>query len=702
MNNTTYIRRKSKVYIPYGQHRGARRNKTILIATILKNMEAYGYTMSENLIEGLQISSEGYIGTFGKKIIKNLGKITGGDHIFKPMYPNFPKQVMEASAAELYVNGVLHYFGDAVGLRIMPTYDQDPRVKIIGATKLTAIALGSIEDYHEMFADIMSSKTSISESDQVDLKDYIKGDSFRLAEAMPHKEVSAFVLSELMELNTNRNGAVPIAFIKPYVNTATDVLRLATAMSDGDVSLATNSRFKSFPRKQRRVLLELLDACGDIVEDMARHQKRWIRLGERLHPSEYKYTNVNNAFQKVRAKATIEKFGTKVEAYLRSGDFVEAAQLLATRPSEFARRLDHLIRNVDDPRSIINQFKKVANKVSNPVLLQVLTHFDRRNDNSDLRVVMPKGIVAKMVALPNDLPAIPRSTCVKVTEVCREALIESYSKLEPLGNVYLDENLSNYIVPFSQRSASKAMKTIVRGSSVPLGDSSDIIRFFLWWKDGDERTDIDLSLIFFDSKWEMIEEVSYTHLRSCDMGATHSGDITSAPDGAAEFIDVDMATASKNGARYVMMSAFSYTQQPYCDLPECFAGWMMRKDGQSGEIFEPKTVKQKFDITADTKVVVPMIIDLKDNVAIWSDISLNYTPWRYYEPNNLHTNAFSLEMMGRAMSQIKKTDLYELFMLHVIGRGGQLVDNKEDADIVFSVEDGVTPFDSENIAANYI
>ena len=38
--------------------------------------------------------------------------------------------------------------------------------------------------------------------------------------------------------------------------------------------------------------------------------------------------------------------------------------------------------------------------------------------------------------------------------------------------------------------------------------------------------------------------------------------------------------------RYVVMSLTSYTQQPYCNLPECFAGWMAREKPESGEIYE--------------------------------------------------------------------------------------------------------------------
>jgi putative cytoplasmic protein len=66
------------------------------------------------------------------------------------------------------------------------------------------------------------------------------------------------------------------------------VLRLAVAMAGGDVSLTEPCRFPSLSRAQRRRLLGLLDAVGQIqdsrdnAEEMARRSERWNRLARRL------------------------------------------------------------------------------------------------------------------------------------------------------------------------------------------------------------------------------------------------------------------------------------------------------------------------------------------------------------------------------------------------------------------------------------
>ena len=57
--------------------------------------------------------------------------------------------------------------------------------------------------------------------------------------------------------------------------------------------------------------------------------------------------------------------------------------------------------------------------------------------------------------------------------------------------------------------------------------------------------------------------------------------------------------------------------------------------------------------------------------------------------------------MLRALTQLRKTDLYSLFDLHVRARGGK-VSEVESADSVFSVDRGVTPFDLDRIAAEFM
>ena len=116
--------------------------------------------------------------------------------------------------------------------------------------------------------------------------------------------------------------------------------------------------------------------------------------------------------------------------------------------------------------------------ISTPILLQVLAHFKNRNNGSDIRVFFPKGDVAKAMSILNELPFIEEEIWNSVVHVNEEALISNFSELPPLGKVYVDEELKTRLVPFSQRSASRAIHTTCGSQLVfPEGDT---IRAFVW------------------------------------------------------------------------------------------------------------------------------------------------------------------------------------------------------------------------------
>lgn len=200
----------------------------------------------------------------------------------------------------------------------------------------------------------------------------------------------------------------------------------------------------------------------------------------------------------------------------------------------------------------------------------------------------------------------------------------------------------------------------------------------------------------YDASNGYVDTLAYFNLKN--IGAHHSGDITDAPHGAAEFIDVDLARCAERLVRYVVMVLNSYTEQPYRELPECFAGWMGREYPASGEAFEPRTVVDRVDIAAENRICLRAVFDLAASEVVWADIALANHPWF---ANNVHNNLSGVSLMLRAMTQLRKTDLHTLFGLHVRARG-ELASAPDEADTVFAVGRGLTPFDLNRIAADYV
>lgn len=726
--NEILLRRKNKVILGTGTARGANDR---YITAIMKNIEELGYTFSREVFDVLRTYSVNELSDFYFELKAALMKLTGADVVYTPMYADFPKGVMEADFSELYINAMVHYW--SYGILYPKKYRKrvNVRLPLFDETKVKVLQLGSEDDVRQIFDNICTSRTSISRTDREDIAYLFETENMKLPDNIPHKENAAYIAALYLQKKPLAN----VSELRKYVKTATDVLRLVTAMSDGDVSLAENTRYRSFSRRQRRMIMELLSGCPNIEEDMLRYKERWIRIGERIHPSEFDcsrytlaYDRAINAFDKLRNNRKIETFAGKVEFDLAYGEYESALAELVKRPGELARRLDQLLR-VAHKESVIRSFASVAEKVSTPVLLQVREHFLHRAEQADVRVFFPKGSLAKCHSERNNLPDIDEKYCQEVIRICENALVKIYGQREPMGKVYLSEDYRNYVVPFSQRSASKAMKTIVRGSRLPMDSQTNAVRAFIWWTNMDKcdlesyddgRVDIDLSAAIFDENWNYMEHVSYTNLKSAKYKACHSGDIVNGGpvdgDGVSEFLDVDVDSVVRCGARYVVYQVYSFTCQTYADMPHAMFGWMERADVDSGEIYEPKTVEQKLDLTADSMVCIPVIFDCVKREFIWCDMNMSLSGIHAnIGGNNLESNLSGVAAVCYSMVNVKKPDLYDLIALNVMGRG-VLVDNREDADIVFDTElylnnDTVenerdkmviTPYDTELFMGEYL
>ena len=114
----------------------------------------------------------------------------------------------------------------------------------------------------------------MSEDDKRDLSWFIEHYLSDLDRFLPahisHKENLAYISGVLLLLKDAKDAT---KIVSGYIKTATDILRLATALSDGDVSLSTNTKFKSFKRIERRFLLSLLEKLSFTIRRYVTSQK---------------------------------------------------------------------------------------------------------------------------------------------------------------------------------------------------------------------------------------------------------------------------------------------------------------------------------------------------------------------------------------------------------------------------------------------
>ena len=668
------------------------------VDTALTTLRALGYRLSDPAREELTTPEQAWA------LVNAVARLSSGSPAaeYRPFYPDFPVQVRTASEATLLVNAALHYLGDVVGVRILPDYRPSPREPLPGDDgALTELGLATQQDLKRIVADLVAQATPFSAQDRADLT--------ALRDFGPVRAPQVAVKENLAVLTVT----FPDLDFSAYYRTVTDVLRLAVAMAGGDTSLAEPCRFPSFSRAQRRRLLGLLDAVGrvqdgrDSAEEMARRSERWKRLARHLRPGDYarRFPRAAALLRQIASGGAEAGFTSHLEEVLASRDVDDALRLLTTRPGVFARRLNHLLRLCADDASrerVVAEFARVAPEVSLPVLVRLWEYFASPGpDTLPWRVVAIKAATGTKTAL---IPSTrrPGPADAAVVRTVEEAL----RRRAHLGRIAVERGLyEGYTAPVGLRSAAPGMRTAGRGTRLPLPEG-ETIRFFLHWRDLPEapgssgppatvnsretRVDLDLSAFFVSEDFTRTEQIAYYNLRST--AAVHSGDLTSAPDGAAEFIDVTLAEALRQGWRYVVMTVHSFSHHRLSEVPECWAGAMARgADPQSGEVFEASTVMQRLDLVSPTFNATPFVIDLAERRLIWWDLPVGVGE---HQVANLDRSS------NRVLAHL--LDLLEgrrMPLAHLLGLlADDVVEDPDEAELVFG-EGGILPWQTERILA---
>ncbi|MFD7559227.1 MXAN_6230/SCO0854 family RING domain-containing protein [Streptomyces sp. NPDC059835] len=554
--------------------------------------------------------------------------------------------------------------------------DRDERAKRAGRTTedlpvgpLRLLRLGTDlpGDCARVVASLLARQTPLSPEDRDDLALLIAAAPADLGwfpEEIPVRETKALVLGTL--LGDWRTEDAARALLAARLTTATDVLRLLAVVSGGEAGLLPLPRFANPGRPLRRELLAVLDALNPqyLVEDLLRHPTAWKRAAERLHPFERhaRHPRAALAFAVLRGTtvSAATPFGAalletaaahpdavrvdgdrirpatwsgRIEEALAHGDAGAAAALAGERPGELVRRLDHLLR-LHPGEEFVPELEKALERALPAVgagpLLSALGALRARAEDrrGGRRVFFPRGEVARAQVAWDERAPLPAPLVEEVVARLEAEVLRRFAAAEgePYELAVLDSGLADLTVPFGERTAARALVAVPRGSTQILPEG-EVLRLFLHWTEpAGNRTDLDLSVAFFDAEWRFTGVCDYTTLRHGPRGAaTHSGDLTSAPapDGATEYVDLDLAALAGNGDAFAVPLVFAFDNVPFDELPDAFAGFMaLPADGPRDSSYDPRSVRQRFDLAGQSRVCMPMVVDLASRRALWADVHL--------------------------------------------------------------------------------
>lgn len=458
--------------------------------------------------------------------------------------------------------------------------------------KLKLVKLGDTlqSEIDKLFISLAESNVPLNESDR-NLLSYIAGLSTKTPDNIPMRENKAII-----------NCAYIADGKSILIDTFADVLRLAAFISDGDVTLQEPTRYKNISKTQRKAILNALhDLPANKIADIKQYKEQTKRLITHLHGAND--VKVRKMMDIANGKIKVSSVSSQLNDALSKNDIDKALLTLDKFPGHFIRSLNRLLMSAQlkDIDKINQSLEKALASTSLRVILSLRQYLENRNVDKLGRIFINKKggtyvLQESLAKLPEDMLAI----YIKTIDNHIKTRVEN-------SDMFISPDIRHYALPLSERDRAEGLNVVPRGTESELDIDAEILRLFVYWKEK-HHADYDLSLLMLDENFQLVGQVSYTNLR--DGSIVHSGDITRAPKGASEFIDIELDMID---AKYLVPQVNIYSGDTFDDAEEAFFGYMLRTKEEKGKPFEAKTVVTKSALYGVNRIALPMLVAKSDN-----------------------------------------------------------------------------------------
>lgn len=631
--------------------------------SVVSELMRFGYLLNQEAIASMSKASKEEIVQFHNEVLVYIKIMIGANRDYQPFWPNFPESVMNKSEVELWFHQIVHYLSNG---KYIPNELSKRASVAFEQPNYTVLANGDDASFKQIFTNLLSVNGSLSPDDKDIVEWFVKNETnLILPENIPFKENLCFLASLGVECE---------------LKTVTDVLRLAVYMSGGDIRLSKNTKssaplFKRFNRKERKLILSFLEKTSCSPSEAVMKRSKWIRLGEIIHPGEYKgkFPKSFEMFSKLRNEKVVSWNSQVKRAFEK--DLDSGLKKLSERPGEFFRRIDNLVRkNTNQKDKVLTYIKNIGTKVSNKVLFETYEHFGKRVNKTDFRSITLPGSRRNFVL--HNLEPLSEHTVKSVQQSIKEALKNKFKELPKLSNVWVDEDLKKIPMPKNMRSVSSSLTPTVRGERVGLNNKdTKVVRAFVHWFDEHGNQDLDLTAVFIGK--EKITHIGWDGEKNSILGC-YSGDIRNKVGPCAEYVDIKIDSALANGYKYVVLDVRNYNRTAFHSLKDCVGGYMERENAVEGEVFIPNTLEGAMRLQSESNSTIMSVFDLETKEYICLDVDS--------VGNTASHNLQGIMDSIRDYCEPPVFSVYDLIMMHVESREGTIVE-KESAEVTFEYSD---------------
>ena len=546
-----------------------------------------------------------------------------GENVPEPFYRGFPESVRKLSPDRLLFDQLAHYavtygFGffsraghslfEETFRRIAFQEKHEPKEFVILGVESAEKAL------EKSVSDLLTSSRPLNDSQFALVRDYVKAYDYQVSYCAS-KNTAVRLMVAMRDLQFAK-------FLQ-----LSDVIKVLDELQFSEYD-NENLRKINLRNQDRKFLTKLIDELFlasrcDLVTCFEK-KDLWCGLLHHLH---YRPKNdeASDFLKAMRGKENRSVYAA-FEKAMGICDVRRAVLLLQEGKGTGAllRNLNYIVSRMEAPEDLDFVLEQLETK-NNILLLQLLMRFSDKGgiEQKKRTFVFTRHQSLLLHAETEEELARRKSWITKAQKERIAAFVEE--KLREnlkgrLGRVYVDEAMKNMAFPLQETASQSGFGVMAKGSrlSIPEGKK---IRAFTYWE---KVHDIDLSVIGITGEGEQIEFSWRTMAGKQGGGILYSGDETSGYHGGSEYFDVDPAVIRKAypRLRYLIFcnNVFSGVNFETC---YCTAGYMLREQMDSGEIFEPKTVQTSFRVNCPSTFAYLFGIDLNTSEFIWLNVNQN-------------------------------------------------------------------------------
>lgn len=643
---------------------GTANNKNVA-TQIQAELFKYGYVFSNQTFEVLATQSMETLNEVYADLCKGLTEIVGGDG-YEPIYRNFPQSVNNMEYIDFLVNAIGHYWSFGTWRPEDSGYAN--REFALETVNYKEIGLLTDVQFANIFSDIVYSGSSISKWDKAIVDWFIDNNLAPELQfnKITFKETKAYIGKRFLESGQD----LP-------VKSATDVLRIYVAYSNGDEGLKENTKFKKPTNAIKRSLLKTLDACYDLEESFKTYREVWLRLLFYLNPmtldNRKKYPTLASFAGKLRNNPKdLKTFNSYVESYIKAKD-VKIFELLTKRKGVFMRRLNQLYDVFG--MLAIDQFI-----LSNPTFEQLVTvynYFSDRAEVKDRAVVLAnqsKSDVTTFGALVALDPKIVENIQAKLKMAMYFRVTRTDKK------VWIDRALYYSPLALNNRASSFSVSSKAIGTVEKLPVDLKTLRIYCHWVG---RHDIDLSGFVITKKNDVVK-VGWNGSHNYGKVITYSGDNTGYGPKNAEYLDICVNDLSDD-VEWIVVDAKVYRGSPFKNWEGegVLCGWMKRDKPEANNHWLPETVTHATKIASNSKSAYLCAYHAPTKNLVYLDVAQSNETivTTANDALNMRTFLEKFVVLDTGEVEVNWTKLQQGHILNLLS--SNVVATKDEAEIVF-------------------